>query len=138
MQGEHSAILSTFIKLPFIIKIFVLSIFEWPLKTDLMYSKATSSFLVSEMIAKVEMTRRITTSQDQYQTLNHGIRSEQQQTMNQQQYNLLARTAVEAIRGYWWVRTSQVFALDLLLRRPYLSNVSFNTALFLKNILTLK
>ena len=30
---EHSAILSTFIKLPFVIKIFVLSIFEWLLKT---------------------------------------------------------------------------------------------------------
>ena len=27
---EHSAILSTFIKLPFVIKIIVLSIFEWP------------------------------------------------------------------------------------------------------------
>ena len=33
LQGEHSAILSTFIKLPFAIKTFVLSIFEWPLKT---------------------------------------------------------------------------------------------------------
>ena len=33
IKGEHSAILSTFIKLPFVIKIFVLSIFEWPLKT---------------------------------------------------------------------------------------------------------
>ena len=33
LQEEHSAILSTFIKLPFVIKIFVLSIFEWPLKT---------------------------------------------------------------------------------------------------------
>ena len=31
LQG---AILSTFIKLPFVIKIFVLSIFEWPLYTD--------------------------------------------------------------------------------------------------------
>ena len=30
---EHSAILSTFIKLPFLFKIFVLSFFEWPLKT---------------------------------------------------------------------------------------------------------
>ena len=30
---EHSAILLTFIKLPFVNKIFVLSIFEWPLKT---------------------------------------------------------------------------------------------------------
>ena len=33
LQEEHSAILSTFIKLPFVIKIFVLSIFEWPLYT---------------------------------------------------------------------------------------------------------
>ena len=33
LQGEHSAILSTFIKLPFVIKIFVLSIFEWPFYT---------------------------------------------------------------------------------------------------------
>ena len=30
---EHSAILLSPIKLPFVIKIFVLSIFEWPLKT---------------------------------------------------------------------------------------------------------
>ena len=29
LQGEHSAILFTLIKLPFVIKIFVLSIFEW-------------------------------------------------------------------------------------------------------------
>ena len=33
LQGEQSAILSTFIKLPLVIKIFVLSNFEWPLKT---------------------------------------------------------------------------------------------------------
>ena len=33
LQREHSAILSTFIKLPVVIKIFVLSIFEWPLYT---------------------------------------------------------------------------------------------------------
>ena len=32
-QGEHSAILSTFIKLPFVIMVSVLSSFEWPLKT---------------------------------------------------------------------------------------------------------
>ena len=30
---KHSAILSTFIKLPIVIKIFVLSIFEWPFYT---------------------------------------------------------------------------------------------------------
>ena len=29
IQGEHSAILSTFIKLSFVFKIFILSIFEW-------------------------------------------------------------------------------------------------------------
>ena len=29
LQRENSAILSTFIKLPFVIKIFILSIFEW-------------------------------------------------------------------------------------------------------------
>ena len=33
LQCEHSAILSTFIKLPFVINIYVLSSFEWPLKT---------------------------------------------------------------------------------------------------------
>ena len=33
LQREHSAILSTFIKLHFVIKIFVLSFFEWLLKT---------------------------------------------------------------------------------------------------------
>ena len=32
--GEYSAILSTFIKLPFVSKIFVLSIFEWPFYTS--------------------------------------------------------------------------------------------------------
>ena len=30
---QYFRVLSTFIKLPFVIKIFVLSIFEWPLKT---------------------------------------------------------------------------------------------------------
>ena len=33
LQREHSATLLTFIKLPFVIKIFGLSIFEWQLKT---------------------------------------------------------------------------------------------------------
>ena len=33
LQGEHSAILSTCIELPHGFKTFVLSIFEWPLKT---------------------------------------------------------------------------------------------------------
>ena len=33
LQGEHSAILSNFIKLSYLIKTFVLYICEWPLKT---------------------------------------------------------------------------------------------------------
>ena len=33
LQGEHSAILSTFIKLSIVMKIFVLSIFEWSFYT---------------------------------------------------------------------------------------------------------
>ena len=35
LQVEHSAILSTFIKLPFVIKIFILSIIEWPFYSGL-------------------------------------------------------------------------------------------------------
>ena len=34
LQREHSAILLAFIKLPFVSKIFVLSIFEWPFYTE--------------------------------------------------------------------------------------------------------
>ena len=37
LQGGHSAIPLTFIKLPFAIKIFVLSIFEWLFFTVLLY-----------------------------------------------------------------------------------------------------
>ena len=37
LQGEHSAILSTFIKLPFVMKIFVLSIFEGRFTLVLLY-----------------------------------------------------------------------------------------------------
>ena len=33
LQEEHSAILSTFIKLPFVFETFILSTFKWPLKT---------------------------------------------------------------------------------------------------------
>ena len=40
LQGEHSAILLTFIKLPFVVKIFVLSIFEWPFYTGFIVPKS--------------------------------------------------------------------------------------------------
>ena len=32
LHGEHSVILLTFIKLSFVIKIFIFTIFEWPLR----------------------------------------------------------------------------------------------------------
>ena len=52
LQGEHSAILSTFIKLPFVIKILVLSIFEWPFYTEFIVvsiaKKAGLSLALSE------------------------------------------------------------------------------------------
>ena len=48
LQGEHSAILSAFIKLPIVIKIFVLSIFEWVFYTGFtvynLYIKISPSF----------------------------------------------------------------------------------------------
>ena len=43
LQLEHSAILSTFNKQPFVIKTCVLSIFEWPLKTGFTVSTIISS-----------------------------------------------------------------------------------------------
>ena len=43
--GEHPTILSNFIKLPFVIKIFVLSIFEWLLKTGFTVQEAIHVYL---------------------------------------------------------------------------------------------
>ena len=49
LQGEHSAILSTFIKLPFVFKILVLSIFEWPFYTGFTVL-ATALFVILVII----------------------------------------------------------------------------------------
>ena len=46
-KGEHSAKLSTFIKLTFVIKIFVLSIIEWPLKTGFIVTSRGSKLHTS-------------------------------------------------------------------------------------------
>ena len=44
---EHSAILLSFIKLPFVIKMFVLSIFEWPFYTGFtVIEKSKENFLL--------------------------------------------------------------------------------------------
>ena len=39
LQGEHSAILSTIIKLPFVFKVFVFLFFEWTFYGGLLYVK---------------------------------------------------------------------------------------------------
>ena len=49
LQGEHSAILLTFIKLPFVIKIFVLSIFEWLFYTGFTEKSTINSSSVSQV-----------------------------------------------------------------------------------------
>ena len=50
LQLEHSAILSTFIKLQFVIKIFALSVFEWPFYTCFTVFKLTSSTVASTVV----------------------------------------------------------------------------------------
>ena len=52
LQGEHSAILLTFLKLPFVIKIFVLSIYEWPFYTDFTVNVAKFQTLTSFLFSK--------------------------------------------------------------------------------------
>ena len=46
LKGEQSAILSTFIKPPFVINIFVLSIFEWPFYTGFTALLKTLKFIL--------------------------------------------------------------------------------------------
>ena len=50
LKGEHSAILLTFIKLPFVIKIFVLSILSGSLRQVLLYSYYTFQEIWSIMV----------------------------------------------------------------------------------------
>ena len=61
-QGEHSATLSTFIMVPFVIKDLCLSIFEWLLKIgftvlDLSIGRLTGLFLIFESVT--EYIRRL-------------------------------------------------------------------------------
>ena len=58
LQREHSAILLTFIKLPFVIKIFVLYIFEWQFYTgftvdELKNLKTAESIQISLFMMRV-------------------------------------------------------------------------------------
>ena len=49
LQGEHFAILLTCIKLPFVIKIFVLSILEWPFYTGFTVLSHKNSFKIKKL-----------------------------------------------------------------------------------------
>ena len=53
---EHSAILLTFIKLPFVVKIFVLSIFEWPFYTGFTVPSRRNIKLTSVLLKCYENT----------------------------------------------------------------------------------
>ena len=56
---EHSAILLTFIKLPFVIKIFVLSIFEWPFYTGFtVHSCGDMVNMVNEFMQKKKQLQK--------------------------------------------------------------------------------
>ena len=53
-DGEHSAILSSFIKVPIVIKIFILSIFEWPFYTGFTVCQVYVHGLVSHRWPKLK------------------------------------------------------------------------------------
>ena len=55
---EHSAILSAFIKLPFVFKTFVLSLFEWPLKTGFTVFNVCDVFINSHNHVNTEIRSR--------------------------------------------------------------------------------
>ena len=50
LQGEHSAILSTFIRLPFVINIFVMSFLNGRFTQVLLYFKNTSHFMIKRFL----------------------------------------------------------------------------------------
>ena len=54
IEGEQSAILSTFIKLPFSIKTFVLSICKWPLKTVFTVYKRLKMFCLVPLLGQIQ------------------------------------------------------------------------------------
>ena len=49
LQGEHSAILLTFVKLSYVIKIFALSIFEWPFYTNFTVYLGSNALLAADL-----------------------------------------------------------------------------------------
>ena len=55
LRGEHSAVLLTVIKQPFVIMIFVFSIFEWPLNTGFNVDGLIKSIISRGFPLKIEI-----------------------------------------------------------------------------------
>ena len=72
LKGEHSAILSTFIRLPFIIKIFILSIFEWPFYKGFTIRLSVLSQVIIQLCVKVKIGERISKTAA-YLLLKHHV-----------------------------------------------------------------
>ena len=71
LHGEHSAILSTFIMLPFVIKIFVLSIFEWPFYTGFTVTYYLGLLLVLHVTCNLSSKHYGTTPQIMVQAMKN-------------------------------------------------------------------
>ena len=75
LQREHSAILLTFIKLPFVIKTYVLSMFEWPniLKPHFHFKKAPRSSWIGGDTIQYDDITNVTMTSDQQGFLYHPM-----------------------------------------------------------------
>ena len=73
LQVEHSAILLTFIKLPIFIKIFVLSIFEWPFYTGFTVRDQLVYLSSSSMVVLCLGCKSITVNVLKFHTFNSHV-----------------------------------------------------------------
>ena len=73
LQGEHSAIFSIFIKLPVVIKTFVLSFFEWPFYTGFTEFQQTN-YKYSKTCVKQQLSIRPKIDFQDQLSLNTGQR----------------------------------------------------------------
>ena len=89
---EHSAILWTFIKLPFVIKIFVLSIFEWLLKTGFIVIENKGLWLENATITGNKPTNG-TTNQEEEHNDRHKEKTPKKQLKENNQLSLYTSSA---------------------------------------------
>ena len=103
---EHSAILWTFIKLPFVIKIFVLSIFEWLLKTGFIVIENKGLWLENVTITGNKPTNG-TTNQEREHNDRHKEKNNKKKTIKGKQPTLFLYFLSEVIiKGMSMTRNS--------------------------------